>query len=584
MRHLLRLFSSVLLVSLACAGCDANFWDPTRFPPLHDLSQVHVTSDPGAGDFPLGRYGSVVVGYDSLLPDPSLVIPGSGSPNLLTSRFVVSGGSSSAFYVWRGFEDRATSDSTTTGLQPVFGSTALYDGCRDREFCGDGAAASIAAFDLFPNGIDGAGDDFSCIATPAGAVGLTGGLTDERMLFRCETNANRILPVNIEDGIDLGASSVGLRAISNAGCRPRSHGVGLALFGAPRAHDQTGGLFVARALPGISIDEIDLSALTLPANASLGAQIAAIPLDDDRALVAIAARSDERLAAPMVVVMTLTGSPGGVSATVHACLSGTGDGFGRSLAIGDLTGDGSPEIAIGGGDRRNGAESTEAPIVIYDFATLSSASMAGCDGAAAPAAARTITCGDVPGLTCADLSITDRTTTGFGASLAIAELNGDAIEDLVVGAPHARMNGVTSGAVISLRGASTLSALGQGEGGSAVIAPSTARTGMLLGYSVSTIGGTDRHEIVAGAPGATDALVFFCSGLSGDRPADLTEAEVSRGCVISVMGGPPPRCSGGTDAGVADAGALDAATPDDTGVPDDAGVPDDTGVPDDAGP
>lgn len=570
-QHLVALLS---VVGLASAGCDANFWDPTRFPPLRDLSQVHATSDPGTGDFPLGRYGSVVVGYDSLLPDSSLVIPGSGTPNLLTSRFVVSGGASSAFYVWRGFEDRATSDSTTTGLRPVFGSTALYDGCRDREFCGDGAAASIAAFDLFPNGIDGAGDDFSCIATPAGAVGLTGGLTDERMLFRCETNANRILPVNIEDGIDLGASSVGLHAVRNAGCAPRSHGVGLALFGAPRAHDQTGGLFVARAAPGISIDEIDLSALSLPAFASLGAEIAAIPLDDDRALVAVSARSEERLAAPLVVVMTLTGSPGGVSATVHACLSGASDGFGRSLAVGDLTGDASPEIAIGAGNRRDGSGSVEEAIAIYDFAALSGASLAGCDGSAAPAPARTLTCADVPGLTCADPSITERTTTGFGASLAIGELNGDAIDDLVIGAPHARIQGVTSGAVVSLRGASALSALGQGDGGSAVIAHSTARAGMLLGYSVSTIRGTDRSEIVAGAPGAADALVFFCSGLAGDRPSDLaSEAEVSRGCVVSVAGGPPPRCMGGSDAGVPDAGVPDAGGDDDAGLPD-AGAPD----------
>jgi hypothetical protein len=563
---------TVAVTSLtSLTGCDANFWDPTRFPPLHELSQVHVTSDPGAGDFPLGRYGNVVVGYESLLPDSALIIPGSGSPNLFTSRFVVSGGSSSAFYVWRGFEDRATSDSTTTGLQPVFGDTALYDGCRDREFCGDGAAASIAAFDLFPNGIDGAGDDFSCIATPAGAVGLTGGLTDERMLFRCETNANRILPVNIEDGIDLGASSVGLRAVHSAGCAPRSHGVGLALFGAPRAHDQTGGLFVARAVPGISIDEIDLSALPLPANASLGAQIAAIALDADRALVAISARSEENLAAPVVVVMTLIGSPGGVSATVHACLSGSTAAFGRSLAVGDLTGDGSPEIAIGGGNRQDGSGSVEEAIAIYDFASLSSASLAGCGSGTAPPAARSVTCADVAGLTCADPSITERTTTGFGASLAIAELNGDAIGDLVVGAPHARIGNVPSGAVVSMRGASTLSGLGEGDGGSAAIAPSTARAGMLLGYSVSTMRGTDRSEIVAGAPGTTDALVFFCSGIAGDRPSDLTsEAEVSRGCVVSVMGGPPPRCTGGSDAGMADAGMADAGA-DDAGVPDDAG-------------
>jgi hypothetical protein len=565
---------ALLLATGSSFGCEANFWDPTRFPPLHSEGQVQVTHDPGASPFPLGRYGAVVVGYASLLPDPSIIIPGTGrSPNLIASRFVVSGGASSAFYVWRGFEDRATSDTTTTGLRPALNATAIYDGCRDREFCGDGASSAIAAFDVLPAGNITDEAEFSCVAVPAGAVGMVGGSADERLLVRCETASNRILPVNVEDGIDFGASAVGLPAVRGDGCAPRPHGVGVALFGAPRGNAQDGALFVARATPGIAVTEIDLGALDLPANASLGAAIAAIPLDENRALVAVSARSEEALAAPMVVVMTLTGSDVGVSAEVHACLGGAGinPGFGRSVAVGDLSGDDSPEIVVGGGARVAGvASELEEPLQIYAFSALSTLHLSGCAGDTAPAPAHVIECDDVEGLSCADASIVERTPTGFGAALAIGDLDADGIGDLVVGAPHARIRGVNSGAVVSLRGAATLSAVGMGAASQAAIAPSNARAGMLLGYAVTTLRGTDRDEIVAGAPGVGDAMVFFCSGLPGDRAADLREEDgVTRGCVLSVLGGATPRCTASPDAGMPDTG-----TPDDAGVPDDAGEPD----------
>lgn len=560
----MRAFACLTLLSLTSllgAGCDANWWDPSRFPPLTEQAPVFVTRDPGEGDFPLGRYGSVVVGYDTLLPDLAVVIPGSGAPNLSASRFAVSGGFSSPYYVWRGFEDRAISDVSTTGMRPRVDATAIYDACRDREYCGDGASASLAAFDVYPGGLNRSGDDFGCIAAPAGTVGAMG-VMNERLNIRCETESTTILPVDVPDGIDFGASGAGLPALRDGGCAPRPHPVGFALFGAPRASDQTGALFVLTSVP--EVHEVDLTGLTLPANSSLGAEMAAHVLDGSRVLVAVSARSEEGLADPKVVVVELFADASGLTAEVLACLGGAGasEGFGRALAIGDLDDDGSPEIAVGGGTPVEATSGVpEEPIHLFSYAALAGGRLVGCGGDTPPAPVRSVECRDVAGLTCSDASITDRTATGFGGSLAIGDIDGDGIGDLVTGVPFGRVNGISSGGVVTLAGASTLAMLGVGEGRQAVVAPSNARSGMLLGFAVSTMRGTDRDEIVAGAPGAAMASIFFCSGLRGDRPADLTdEAGLSHGCVVSATPGRPPICTG-RDAGM----SIDAGVPSDAG-------------------
>jgi hypothetical protein len=127
--------------------------------------------------------------------------------------------------------------------------------------------------------------------------------------------------------------------------------------------------------------------------------------------------------------------------------------------------------------------------------------------------------------------------------------------------PFGRVNEISSGGIVTLAGADELAMLGVGEGRQAVVAPSNARSGMLLGFAVSTMRGAGRDEIVAGAPGAAMASIFFCSGLRGDRPADLLdEAGLSHGCVVSAMPGRPPMCTG-RDAGM----TMDAGVPLDTG-------------------
>jgi hypothetical protein len=568
-----------LVLGLALAGCDANGWDPSTFSGSRNEAPVFVTPNPGGSAFPLARYGSVVAGYAARLPDRSVVLPGGRSPRLLASRYAVAGGASSPYFVWRGFEDRAIDATTTTGLRPRPDGSPLYDACRDREFCGDGASASLAAFPVLPGGLRGGGSDFGCIAAPAGSVDVAGSRF-ERLNVRCETEATTIRPLDAPAGIGFGASAVGLPGLADEGCTPEAHPVGLALFGAPGGHDGTGALYVLS--PTLELREVAFEGLDLPPEARLGAEVAAAGVSDTKVLAAVSARSEEGLAPPQVIIASLRVEDGVFTTFVHACLGGEGasEGFGRALAIGDLDGDGLPEIAVGGGDRgevRAGA--AEELVQIFSAASLADRRLVGCLGDAPPLPDRTVACADVTGLLCAEAAARDRAPSGFGASLAIGDVNGDGTGDLVLGAPHARVSGVASGGVVSLAGGSSLAELGAGAGRQAIVAPSSAGAGMLFGFDVALVPGTDRDEIVAGAPGAASAALLFCSGLAGDRPADLAgQAGVSHGCVLPSGAGRPPVCSGGADAGTFDdAATLDAGL-EDAGV-DDAGV-EDAGVED----
>jgi hypothetical protein len=551
-----------LALGLAVAGCEANWWDPSAFSGSRTEAPVFVTPNPGGSAFPLARYGSVVAGYAARIPDRSVVLPGGRSPRLLASRFAVAGGASSPYFVWRAFEDRAVDAATTTGLRPRPDGSALYDACRDREYCGDGASASLAAFPVLPGGLRGGGLDLGCIVAPAGAVDVAGTRV-ERINLRCETEATTIRPLDVPAGIGFGASAVGLPGLADDGCTPEAHPAGLALFGAPGGHDGTGALYVLSQ--GLEVREVPLDGLDLPPNARLGAELAAAGVSDTKVLVAISARSEEGLAPPQVIIASLQVEGGVLSALVHACLGGEGEGFGRALAIGDLDGDGLPEIAVGGGDRgevRAGAP--EEPVQIFSAEALADRRLVGCLGDPPPLPDHTVACADVAGLECAEAAAPARAPSGFGASLAIGDVNGDGTGDLVLGAPHARLNGVASGGVVSLAGGGSLAQLGVGTGRQALVAPASAGAGMLFGFDVALVPGTDRDEIVAGAPGASSAALLFCSGLAGDRPADLAgQAGVRHGCVLPLESGRPPVCSGAgdagpLDAGIDDAGALDA--------------------------
>jgi hypothetical protein len=165
---------------------------------------------------------------------------------------------------------------------------------------------------------------------------------------------------------------------------------------------------------------------------------------------------------------------------------------------------------------------------------------------------------------------------GFGASLAVGDVDADGVDDLIVGAPHASVRAGGAGAVVVLGGSRSFDTLGTEH---AVLTYSSLRAGARLGTAVATVPGNGRDEIVAGAPGTGNAVVFFCSGIPGDLPADfMGMAGVTHGCAVAPTPAGDPDAGltpfdGGIDAsamGPTDAGSVDASA--DTSVTDDADV------------
>lgn len=150
-------------------------------------------------------------------------------------------------------------------------------------------------------------------------------------------------------------------------------------------------------------------------------------------------------------------------------------GFGRALAIGDLDGDGVMDLAVGAPD------------------------VPGASGAG-PGIVR-VFLGHVRGALDATPSWTFEDPTGstdaqFGAALAIGDLSGDGIGDLVIGAPQERVAGALEGAVYRVDGGST-------TGGALVRIASPDGGATFFGRSVDVVralSADERGALAIGAP------------------------------------------------------------------------------------
>lgn len=173
----------------------------------------------------------------------------------------------------------------------------------------------------------------------------------------------------------------------------------------------------------------------------------------------------------------------------------TGDQFGYALATGDLNGDGIVDLAVGAPGETIGSVAAGA---IFGFNGSSSGLMPG--QMVTGSVLDTIAAGDL-----------------FGSSIAVADLDGDGIQDLAVGAPGRLVGRVHSGAVYLYRGKSGSQApmLRLLES-----APETMEEGDRFGAS---LGAADfnqdgRSDLVVGAPGETpgkdpaSGLVFVYRG------------------------------------------------------------------------
>lgn len=539
-----RTLVTVIAALTGLAACDAL--DPTSFDRIRQSSEIVVAQNPSGGNGATG-FGGVLLGFGTTLPDT--VTP---SRLLRASRFAVSAGASGPYSVFPVFDESVLDQRSTTGLYVTAGPSPRYNGCVAAQFCGVGSSVSFAATPVWHQ--DAASTRYGCVIVPSGNAIVDGrlGTFHEQVQVRCEPSSMSIQPIDVPaERVELGASATSL---------PADHPLGAAIFGAPLDNSGDGRLYRLEDYPINGFIGVDL--LGTPVGAGIGRVMSSVALADGTILLATTGhgRPDD----PVVVVATI--DPGG-AATLRACLRGHGTQFGSALAFGNFDADGVPDLAIGAGvwsSELAGSQHVDQPIALYSGGQLINGRALGCeDPPATPLApARTLACASDPSAGFACAATTNDSYTGFGSSLAAADVNGDMHDDLIIGAPLANVRGGGAGVVEVLAGGTSFDALGATD--HAFLTYSSVGAGAHLGAAVSTVPGVDRAEIVAGAPGASHVAVFFCSGLRGDRPQDFAGmAGVTHGCVIA------PRVTADVDAGRP---TFDGGTPVDAGT--DAGASD----------
>ena len=515
----MRASSAIRTSAIAALLASCTALDPTAFQAMHGTGEVVVIPGPGGGNGATG-FGVTLLGFGTLLPDlasPSRLVRG--------SRYVASSGSGSVFGVYSVFDEQVVDARTTSGLIVTAGTTPRYTGCVAGVSCGAGSSISAAQTAIWHE--DAATTRQACVIVPAGLaiVDQTAGTFHEEIQIRCEPSSSSIQSIAVPvERVNFGVSATSL---------PVEHPLGVALFGAPGDRRGNGAVYRLDDFPLNGFVQIDIAG---PAGAGLGRTLASRALADGSILVAIGGR--DRPNDPVVIVATLDPA-GGVLR--HACLRGRGTQFGAALAFGDFDADGVPDLAIGSGTATAEVAATQhgdLPIALYAGHALLAASSAGCEDppSSTLAPARTLECASdaAAGFNCAAMAA--QSYTGFGAALAIGDVNADGHDDLIVGAPFANVRAGGAGALIVLGGGATFDAIGATD--HALLTYSSIMADAHLGASVSMVPGVDRMEIVAGAPGNGRVAVFFCSGIRGDRPEDFVNRSVTHGCVLSPTAGP----------------------------------------------
>jgi hypothetical protein len=461
-------------LGIALSACDPTIWDGIR----KDAPVLVLETPAGRA----GAFGTVITTYEATVGGTSV------------SRFAVAGGVNggmgSTYYVFFGF------DGEGAMARPRIDEGAAFVGCDLLE-CGTQFGTSIAAIPEWR--VPGGAVLRGCVAVPSIDTGTTH--------VRCEEQPLLFQTIGGVPGVGFGASGVGI-------AHP-FHRAGAAIFGAPLASGGDGTLYRMQ-FDGAPPIEIDLSAAAVPAGGAIGTRVTAAPIDA-RSLV-LATWAPATTGSSRVVVATLDVDDGGVaSLAIRACLEGP-RGYGAGLALGDLDDDGTLDLAVGTEEVAvlNGVD-------VYDLDGFPASTTCGAAGQPMPAVH--FDCEDV-----ATDEVTCDAPIGLGAALAIGDVDGDEVADLVVGAPLASPGGRTgAGAVAVLGGeAGTLAGLGRRR---STLWHTAQSAGGGLGATLALLRGQDRNEILAGAPRGGEVVIFLCSGLDGDTPETV---DGQRGC----LGGP----------------------------------------------
>ncbi len=235
--------------------------------------------------------------------------------------------------------------------------------------------------------------------------------------------------------------------------------------------------------------------LSLPGGASVpesfGGAVAVAALADEARLLAVAA--------PELGQVYLFTSDDGTTAKAVGCLGGY-EGFARTLAAGDVDGDGVDDLVI----------ADDALVTVFSgaaLATLPEAFTSACSLGALPADSIVVSFG------CGTRETVEGCADGFAASVAVGDLDGDGDGEVLVGSPGLTVHGVERAGAVLVYDA-------EGDSPHALsdlLYLSSAEDGDRLGTSVVAIHQNDHDLVAAGAPGGSKAALFYCSDLMRDR-------------------------------------------------------------------
>lgn len=482
----------MLYVSLAAAlALDASACNWNNFDDLKQQASVRAFEVPG--NYRRTGFGSVVTTFHGEVSGKKV------------SRLFASAGADSPLVLMRVWDGQKLTSASTVR-------------CKKKEDCdkGVGVGSVLIPFQTWAPGT--AQEHHGCVFTPG----------EPNAYVFCETIAGA--NPTFDMGLDLKqVKPDGSRLEFSGAPLPPEHPLGIALLGiyarSDRTREATNGALYAqpnllsgRELPDKLLRLRLLDPRTKEAFADakdagdLGFAVAAQENAEGELVIAVSQPSQNR-----VIVATfdprLEVDPSiqdrneqlQAKLRTRACLKSEDPelaGVGKRLAMGDVDGDGAPEIFVGI-DPLDGSNDDKQRVWMYPGSGLPAFDP---DADVCPlwdAKPVQVGCHDgVRGVACLG--------TGFGASLSVGDVDGDGFGDLIAGAPHADVQGVKEAGVVWI-------IPGSDDGldfdrMTNLYAASFEEKGH-VGTSVAALRTDDRDEPVAGAPGSETVYVFMCSKL-----------------------------------------------------------------------